>query len=264
MNVDLLVVGGGMAGTAAAAAATAGARVLLVEKGDHVGGSAIYAGFAWTRHRRGAARAEPRGDPDLAARLVAGFPGRRRVDPLARRRVPPAVTILRFGRGHQFDTGHYIARCEQRIKERTAPGTRPARRGQTDGAARHGRRRHRRRHALPDGSTRRVTAAGPCSPPADTRPTRTCGPTSSTRRRATWSCAATRGARATACGSAGRRGGGVRRRGAGFYDRASNSELLHTVDSGVPNSGWAAFSPAATPTAARHRPRTRAAATDRT
>jgi succinate dehydrogenase/fumarate reductase flavoprotein subunit len=118
-EVDLLVVGAGMAGlTAAAAAASAGARVLVVEKGEHVGGSAIYAGFAWTAPTLKVLReVNPRGDAALAARLIEDFPGG--IEWIRSLGVDcrPAVPVLRFGRGHQFDTGHYIACCEQRIKE---------------------------------------------------------------------------------------------------------------------------------------------------
>jgi len=118
--VDLLVIGAGMAGlTAAAAAASAGARVLVVEKGDHVGGSAIYAGFAWTAPSYEVLReVDPGGDPALGARLIDGFPGG--VDWIRSLGVDcrPAVPVLRFGRGHQFDTGHYLGCCEQRIKDR--------------------------------------------------------------------------------------------------------------------------------------------------
>ncbi len=73
--VDLLVVGGGMAGlTAAASAATLGARVVLVEQGEQVGGSAIYAGFAWTAPSPEVmAEVNPHGDSDLADLLLGGF-----------------------------------------------------------------------------------------------------------------------------------------------------------------------------------------------
>jgi len=76
-SVDLLVVGAGMAGlTTAAAAASAGARVLVVEKGNHAGGSAIYAGFAWTAPTYEVLReVNPLGDAALGARLIEGFPG---------------------------------------------------------------------------------------------------------------------------------------------------------------------------------------------
>jgi succinate dehydrogenase/fumarate reductase flavoprotein subunit len=48
-DIDLLVLGGGMAGLSAAArAASEGASIVLVEKGAAIGGSAAYAGFIWT------------------------------------------------------------------------------------------------------------------------------------------------------------------------------------------------------------------------
>jgi phytoene dehydrogenase-like protein len=48
-EVDLLVVGAGMAGlTAAARAARAGLSVLVAEVAGDVGGSARFAGYAWT------------------------------------------------------------------------------------------------------------------------------------------------------------------------------------------------------------------------
>jgi succinate dehydrogenase/fumarate reductase flavoprotein subunit len=154
---DLLVVGGGMAGlTAAAAAATAGARVLVVEKGDHTGGSAIYAGFAWTAPTYEVFReVNPDGDAALGAHLIEGFPGG--VDWIRSLGVDcrPAVPVLRFGRGHQFDTGHYIACCEQRIKERggqVLTRTRAVSLHLTGTAVTGAGLR------LPDGSTRHVTA----------------------------------------------------------------------------------------------------------
>ncbi|HVQ95387.1 MAG TPA: FAD-dependent oxidoreductase [Mycobacteriales bacterium] len=118
-DVDLLVVGGGMAGlTAAAVAATEGARVVLVEKGEHLGGSAIYAGFAWTAPSVDVLREiNPDGDPELGRTLVGGFA--EGVDWIRSLGVDcrPAVPVLRYGRGHQFDTQHYLTRCEQRIRQ---------------------------------------------------------------------------------------------------------------------------------------------------
>ncbi len=117
--VDLLVLGGGMAGlTAAASAASQGAQVILVEQGEQVGGSAIYAGFAWTAPSPDVmAEVNPHGDPDLADVLLGGFD--RGVQWIRSLGVDcrPAVTVLRYGRGHQFDTTHYLSACEQRIKE---------------------------------------------------------------------------------------------------------------------------------------------------
>jgi len=117
-RVDLLVIGGGMAGlTAAAAASAQHANVVLVERGDQAGGSALYAGFVWTAPSPEVmTQVNPRGDPALAAALLDGFG-----DGVAWIRslgvdCRPAVNVLRFGRGHQVDTGHYLSACEQRIK----------------------------------------------------------------------------------------------------------------------------------------------------
>jgi succinate dehydrogenase/fumarate reductase flavoprotein subunit len=156
-DVDLLVVGGGMAGlTAAAAAATSGARVMLVEKGDHVGGSAVHAGFAWTAPSVEVLREQnPGGDPDLGAALVTGFPGGVEWIRSLGVECRPPVTVLRFGRGHQFDTGHYIARCEQRIRDRSGvvlTRAQPTSLRVTDGAVTGADVR------LPDGSVRVVAA----------------------------------------------------------------------------------------------------------
>jgi succinate dehydrogenase/fumarate reductase flavoprotein subunit len=65
-QVDLLVIGGGMAGLSAAAyAAHNRARVVLVEKGPVVGGSAAYAPLhTHGADRRGHARGEPRRRPE--------------------------------------------------------------------------------------------------------------------------------------------------------------------------------------------------------
>ena len=76
-RVDVLVVGGGMAGLAAAAtAAEGGARVLVIEKGPRPGGSAaLSVGMFWampdfeTLRRR-----VPLGDPDLGQAVVEDYP----------------------------------------------------------------------------------------------------------------------------------------------------------------------------------------------
>ncbi|NKQ54694.1 FAD-binding protein [Amycolatopsis sp. K13G38] len=118
-NVDLLVVGGGMAGlTAAARAARHGLDVLLVDSAPNLGGSALYAGYLWTAPTIEAMdEANPHGDPALNAALVDGFGGA--VDFLRGLEVPcgPAVPILRFGRGHQFDTALYVDTCRKIVQE---------------------------------------------------------------------------------------------------------------------------------------------------
>ena len=155
--VDLLVVGGGMAGlTAAASAASRGARVILVEQGEQVGGSAIYAGFAWTAPSADVmAEVNPHGDPDLADVLLGGFD--RGVEWIRSLGVDcsPAVTVLRYGRGHQFDTTQYLSACEQRIKERGGDVLTRVRAESllTDEGTVHG-----ARCRLPDGSLRPIQA----------------------------------------------------------------------------------------------------------
>lgn len=118
-DVDLLVVGGGMAGlTAATRAVRRGLRVLLVEQAPSLGGSALYAGYLWTAPTIEAMdEANPEGDPAVKAAVVHGFPGA--VDFLRGLDVPvgPSVPILRFGRGHQFDTALYAETCRKIIAD---------------------------------------------------------------------------------------------------------------------------------------------------
>ncbi|HEX2415892.1 MAG TPA: FAD-dependent oxidoreductase [Thermoleophilaceae bacterium] len=75
---DLLVAGGGVAGMAAAAhAARQGARVLVVEKCEQLGGSgALSAGILWTApDLHTFEQVCPRGDRELGRVLVEGFDG---------------------------------------------------------------------------------------------------------------------------------------------------------------------------------------------
>jgi succinate dehydrogenase/fumarate reductase flavoprotein subunit len=76
LQVDLLVIGAGMAGmTAAAMASEAGLTVLVVEKQARPGGSAILSGGGlWTaRDLETLRRVNPLGDPDRAAALISGY-----------------------------------------------------------------------------------------------------------------------------------------------------------------------------------------------
>lgn len=78
LETDVLVIGGGPAGMAAAAwAVQNGARVVVVEKAPHVGGSALLSGAQlWTASSwETLRRTDPDGDPLLAEVLVDGFPG---------------------------------------------------------------------------------------------------------------------------------------------------------------------------------------------
>jgi succinate dehydrogenase/fumarate reductase flavoprotein subunit len=117
--VDLLVLGAGMAGlSAAAAAAQRGARVIVVEKDATIGGSAKFAGFIWTAPTLEVMRGvNPDGDPELAKRLVDGYqPAIEWVRSLGID-VQPAVTVLRFGRGHGVDMTSLLRRCHTIVKE---------------------------------------------------------------------------------------------------------------------------------------------------
>ena len=118
METDLLVLGGGMAGLSAAAwSVRHGRSVMLVEKGA-LGGTAIHAGFIWTAPTYEALReAVPDGDPALARQLIDGFdPAIEWVRSLDVECLP-AVTVLRFGRGHQTDMTNYLRVCEEVVRD---------------------------------------------------------------------------------------------------------------------------------------------------
>jgi succinate dehydrogenase/fumarate reductase flavoprotein subunit len=119
LDADLLVIGGGMAGlTGAARAATDGARVVLVEKGPAIGGSALYAGFVWTAESYDTMReVNPDGDPALARVVVDGLQdGLEWIRSLGVSMRPPVV-VLGYGRGCETDLAGYIAACAARIRE---------------------------------------------------------------------------------------------------------------------------------------------------
>lgn len=122
LEVDLLVIGGGMAGiTAATRAATEGANVLLVEKGSEVGGSAALAlGFFWTVKTAEVLREEnPRGDPALGEVLIDGYDGA--VEWLRGRGVEVTSrvdldAVMGFpSHAHMFDVLGYFKRCQAEI-----------------------------------------------------------------------------------------------------------------------------------------------------
>ncbi|KAL2802511.1 FAD binding domain-containing protein [Aspergillus granulosus] len=78
INVDLLVCGGGMSGMACASfAAQSGARVLVVEKQDTIGGSSNYsAGMFWGPHTYEKLRSwVPEGDPNLQRAWLSDYLG---------------------------------------------------------------------------------------------------------------------------------------------------------------------------------------------
>lgn len=156
-RTDTVVIGGGMAGlTAAARAVRLGQSVVVVEVSDVLGGSAQYAGYAWTAPDHQTMDAvNPAGDPALRRALVDRFAaGVEWIDSLGVT-VHDAVTVLRFGRGHQFDTMHYIDTCARIVKEsneillRATPDRLVIQDGRVAGVE----------VTLPDGTQRRLLAA---------------------------------------------------------------------------------------------------------
>jgi succinate dehydrogenase/fumarate reductase flavoprotein subunit len=121
-SVDLLVLGGGIAGLSAAArAAQSGASVTLVEKAPAVGGSAAYAGFLWTAPTVEVMRkVNPGGDPSLGARVVEGYDEAIEWVRALGVDVKEPVAVLGYGRGRQTDMAALISSCERSVREAPA------------------------------------------------------------------------------------------------------------------------------------------------
>src|SRR4051812_24895450 len=109
-----------MAGMSAAArAARDGARVVLVEKGAAIGGSAAYAGFIWTAPSiEVMRRVNPDADPRLADRVVEkyadGMDFVRSLDV----DVAEPVAVIGYGRGSATDMANYLLACERIVRDR--------------------------------------------------------------------------------------------------------------------------------------------------
>ncbi|MBV9607704.1 MAG: FAD-binding protein [Solirubrobacterales bacterium] len=118
-SVDLLVFGGGMAGMSAAARASRdGASVVLVEKGQAIGGSAMYAGFIWTAPTVEVMReVNPNGDMALSAEVVEHYDGAMEWVHSLGVHVADPVTVLGYGRGSQTDMANYLLACERLVRE---------------------------------------------------------------------------------------------------------------------------------------------------
>ncbi|MFE6149902.1 FAD-binding protein [Streptomyces sp. NPDC057889] len=116
-GVDLLVIGAGMAGlTAAARAVRDGLSVAVVEIATDVGGSARFAGYAWTAPDHATMdQHNPRGDHALKRALVDRFADGIEWIRSIGVEAKDAQPILSFGRGHQFDTNHYVDTCRRLI-----------------------------------------------------------------------------------------------------------------------------------------------------
>ena len=118
-QVDLLVLGGGMAGMSAAArAAKTGAKVTLVEKGPAIGGSAAYAGFIWTAPTVEVMhRVNPEADHRLADRVVTHYAEALDWVRSLGAHVADPVTVLGYGRGSAVDMANYLLACERVVRE---------------------------------------------------------------------------------------------------------------------------------------------------
>ncbi|MFF7655341.1 FAD-binding protein [Streptomyces sp. NPDC007983] len=115
--VDLLIIGAGMAGlTAGARAVRSGLSVMVVDTSADVGGSARFAGYAWTAPSHEIMdRHNPRGDRALKRALVDRFAEGVSWIRSVGVEVGDAQRILSFGRGHRFDTNHYLDTCRRLI-----------------------------------------------------------------------------------------------------------------------------------------------------
>ncbi|CAN5550089.1 hypothetical protein BH23CHL6_BH23CHL6_05620 [soil metagenome] len=122
LHVDLLVLGGGMAGMAAAAtAAEAGVVVGVVEKGRQIGGSAaLSAGILWTARDYAELRQRmPEADADLGRALVDEYP--EAVDWIRASGVEVTAQFdgayFGFGRGSQIDVVGFFEHCRRRVEQ---------------------------------------------------------------------------------------------------------------------------------------------------
>lgn len=117
-TADLLVIGAGMAGLTAAARATSkGAKVTVLEKSSEVGGSAQFAGYAWTAPTREImAEINPHGEEALRNAIVDDFAAGLEWIRGRGVEVEGGVPVLRYGIGHKFDTVQYIDACVKEIK----------------------------------------------------------------------------------------------------------------------------------------------------
>jgi succinate dehydrogenase/fumarate reductase flavoprotein subunit len=117
LECDLLVLGSGMAGLSAAAhAAESGARVVVVEKAESLGGSAILSGgFVWTVPTVEKLAYVGCGRPELGAVVVEGY-----ADAIAWLRgrgvhLSPPCDVM-YGRGYQIDIVGHLKACAASVE----------------------------------------------------------------------------------------------------------------------------------------------------
>lgn len=120
-DVDLLVIGGGMAGlTAAGRAATQGLRVALVERAPELGGSAVLSGAKlWTVPDMAVLADEaPVGDRRLVQVVIDEYPALVSWMRSLGVAVGEEVSVLNYGRGRSFDVLGYAARTRTVVEAR--------------------------------------------------------------------------------------------------------------------------------------------------
>jgi len=112
IDCDLLVIGAGMAGLSAAArAAQDGAKVVVIEKAQDIGGSAMLSGgLIWTVASTRKLRYLDDGDPELGAVVVDGYA--QAIGWLRARGVQMSgPREILYGRGYQIDIAAYLRSC---------------------------------------------------------------------------------------------------------------------------------------------------------
>ena len=111
--IDLLVIGGGMAGlTAAARVVDQGGCAVVVERAPELGGSARLAGYLHTAaDADDLFEADPGADAPLQRQLVEGFPAAVEWVRTLGVDCGPEVPVLRLTRGHLIATDSYVDVC---------------------------------------------------------------------------------------------------------------------------------------------------------
>ncbi|HEY6870960.1 MAG TPA: FAD-dependent oxidoreductase [Novosphingobium sp.] len=118
LECDFLVIGGGMAGLSAAGwAAERGARVIVVERGADIGGSAFLSGgVLWTATSPGRMALYGGGDMALASQVLDTYPVA--LDWLRQRGVAISCAMpVLHGRGYQIDIIEHLRGCARMVEQ---------------------------------------------------------------------------------------------------------------------------------------------------